>query len=227
MDFDLYLDDGNEKTLPAPEVLLETLMVGVFVMGGSERVRLIQEGFKEEFGVLSANWVLLNEKLERDIYTIREVDSTLLTEDSLGKELAPHTGQIDIVSHSDDSTLVNYREIKSSLKKQNNDHNNKKKELGVHSNGVSPVVRKDGFWHHSGTFDFGKKGFWNEGWTCCGRAWDFDGCKKSKTDPYAAIRLLICFNHGQINPLTKKPDSICGCVFPREEDQDCRFHSGY
>jgi len=32
----------------SPAALLETIMVGVFVMGGSERVGLIQQEFKAE-----------------------------------------------------------------------------------------------------------------------------------------------------------------------------------
>lgn len=83
------------------------------------------------------------------------------------------------------------------------------------------------FSFHPGTFDFGKKGFWTEGWKCCGRAWRDEGCKKTKIDPNSALKLLICYNHGEINPVTNKPDSICGCVFPRNENLKCKFHKGY
>lgn len=50
------------------------------------------------------------------------------------------------------------------------------------------------FSFHPGTFDFGKKGFWSEGWKCCGRAWSDDGCKKTKIDPNSALKLLVCYN---------------------------------
>jgi len=56
------------------------------------------------------------------------------------------------------------------------------------------VADKKQFSFHPGTFDFGKKGFWSEGWKCCGRAWNDEGCKKTKIDPNSALKLLICFN---------------------------------
>jgi len=53
---------------------------------------------------------------------------------------------------------------------------------------------KKQFSFHPGTFDFGKKGFWSDGWKCCGRAWNDEGCKKTKIDPNSALKLLICYN---------------------------------
>jgi len=65
MEFDAYESDeqAGEKKIPSPESILETLMVGCFVMGGSERLAEIQTEFKCEFGEIE-DWILLNTRFQ-------------------------------------------------------------------------------------------------------------------------------------------------------------------
>jgi len=123
-----------------------------------------------------------------------------------------------------------YNNITTAKKVDHNDYDNKNnKEIDNNlnvtfkdNNNLNNTMTNLKYNFHPGHFDFGKKGFWNEGWSCCGRNWDVEGCKKSKVDPYANVKLVICFNHGEINPSTNRPDSICGRVFPKNDDgQDC------
>lgn len=37
----------------------------------------------------------------------------------------------------------------------------------------------------------------------------------------------ICINHGELNPDTNYPDSICGQVFNSLHNKGCTFHQGY
>jgi len=66
-DADADGEGEGEKKIPSPESILETLMVGCFVMGGSERLYEIQQEFKRECGTVE-DWILLNEKYETDNY---------------------------------------------------------------------------------------------------------------------------------------------------------------
>jgi len=76
-------NNQDESELPSPEILLETLMVGVFVMGGSERLGIMQQEFISEFGNSSTqNFELMNEKVNREIFTINEVHESQLSEES-------------------------------------------------------------------------------------------------------------------------------------------------
>lgn len=71
-------------------------------------------------------------------------------------------------------------------------------------------------------------GLWPESWTCCRRAWAEEGCTRGphKGQPEKKLTFL-CLQRGQINPKTKKPDSVCGREFKDPDDGTCAFHPGY
>jgi hypothetical protein len=69
--------------------------------------------------------------------------------------------------------------------------------------------------HHPGRFEFGsEQGLWPEGWTCCRREWDAEGCTFGVHRGYPKNNLIkFCLNHGEPNPKFKYPDSFCGKPF--------------
>ena len=83
--------------------------------------------------------------------------------------------------------------------------------------------------YHSGVWQFGSSnGYWPECWSCCEGAWDSEGCtigyhKGIKKDE----KMFLCLNYGEINPITKRPDSACGKYFLVGNESGCCYHSGY
>jgi hypothetical protein len=83
--------------------------------------------------------------------------------------------------------------------------------------------------YHSGVWQFGStNGYWPECWSCCEGAWDSEGCtigyhKGIKKDE----KMYLCLNYGEINPVTKRPDSACGKYFLLGSEDGCYYHSGY
>ena len=83
--------------------------------------------------------------------------------------------------------------------------------------------------YHSGVWQFGSSnGYWPECWSCCEGAWDSEGCtigfhKGIKKDE----KMFLCLNYGEINPVTKRPDSACGKYFLLGNESGCYYHSGY
>jgi len=82
---------------------------------------------------------------------------------------------------------------------------------------------------HPGVWQFGSSnGYWPECWSCCEGAWDSEGCalgfhrgvkKEEKT--------FLCLNYGEINPVTKRPDSACGKYYVLGNEKGCCYHKGY
>ena len=83
--------------------------------------------------------------------------------------------------------------------------------------------------YHPGVWQFGSiNGYWPECWSCCEGAWDSEGCtigyhKGIKKDE----KFYLCLNYGEINPVTKRPDSACGKYFLAGNESGCCYHSGY
>jgi hypothetical protein len=83
--------------------------------------------------------------------------------------------------------------------------------------------------YHSGVWQFGSSnGYWPECWSCCEGAWDSEGCtigfhKGIKKDE----KMFLCLNYGDINPITKRPDSACGKYFLAGNETGCCYHNGY
>ena len=83
--------------------------------------------------------------------------------------------------------------------------------------------------YHSGVWQFGSSnGYWPECWSCCEGAWDSEGCtigyhKGIKKEE----KVYLCLNYGEINPITKKPDSACGKYYLAGNEEGCCYHSGY
>lgn len=195
----------------------------------------------------------MNDKYDRDIYTIKEESQSHRTDtdevknpnndlnrsieniENPNSKFEKHKPREHDVHDHDDyirtSMDNSYNNVTTNKKIENNEiekyenlnnDNNNLNTTFKDNNMLNTTMTNMKYNFHPGHFDFGKKGFWNEGWSCCGRNWDAEGCKKSKVDPYSNIKLAICFNHGEINPITNKPDSICGRVFPKnDEDHDC------
>ena len=83
--------------------------------------------------------------------------------------------------------------------------------------------------YHPGVYQFGTyKGTWPECWTCCERKWDSPGCTKGKhKGVLLEKRLMLCVNHGEVNPNTGRPDSACGTWYTSRSIDGCSYHSGY
>lgn len=93
--------------------------------------------------------------------------------------------------------------------------------------------------HHPGRFEFGsEQGLWPEGWTCCRKEWDAQGCAMGNHrgyNKYAQVK--FCLNHGEANPKSVYPDSFCGKPFfykeptkkgeDNDSDDKCQYHTGY
>ena len=83
--------------------------------------------------------------------------------------------------------------------------------------------------YHSGVWQFGStNGYWPECWSCCEGTWDSEGCtigyhKGIKKDE----KMYLCLNYGEINPVTKRPDSACGKYYLIGNESGCCYHSGY
>ena len=83
--------------------------------------------------------------------------------------------------------------------------------------------------YHSGVWQFGSiNGYWPECWSCCEGAWDSEGCtigyhKGIKKDE----KMYLCLNYGELNPVTKRPDSACGKYFLEGFESGCFYHTGY
>ena len=83
--------------------------------------------------------------------------------------------------------------------------------------------------YHSGVWQFGSSnGYWPECWSCCEGAWDSEGCtigfhKGIKKEE----KMFLCLNYGEINPITKRPDSACGKYFLLGNTSGCSYHNGY
>ena len=83
--------------------------------------------------------------------------------------------------------------------------------------------------YHPGVWQFGSiNGYWPECWSCCEGKWDSEGCtigyhKGIKKDE----KMYLCLNYGQINPVTKRPDSACGKYFLVGNENGCCYHNGY
>ena len=83
--------------------------------------------------------------------------------------------------------------------------------------------------YHSGVWQFGStNGYWPECWSCCEGSWESEGCtigyhKGIKKDE----KMYLCLNYGELNPLTKRPDSACGKYFLAGNESGCCYHSGY
>ena len=83
--------------------------------------------------------------------------------------------------------------------------------------------------HHPGRFEFGsEQGLWPEGWTCCRKAWDEEGCTYGNHRGYpVGSQLKFCIAHGEPNPKGKYPDSFCGKAFILDGDNEpCGIHPG-
>ena len=83
--------------------------------------------------------------------------------------------------------------------------------------------------YHPGVWQFGStNGYWPECWSCCEGNWESEGCtigyhKGIKKDE----KMYLCLNYGELNPLTKRPDSACGKYFLAGNEGGCCYHSGY
>ena len=83
--------------------------------------------------------------------------------------------------------------------------------------------------YHSGVWQFGStNGYWPECWSCCEGGWDSEGCtigyhKGIKKDE----KMYLCLNYGEINPVTKRPDSACGKYYLVGNENGCCYHNGY
>ena len=83
--------------------------------------------------------------------------------------------------------------------------------------------------YHSGVWQFGStNGYWPECWSCCEGSWDSEGCTIGY---HKGIRkeekMYLCLNHGEINPVTKRPDSACGKYYLVGNEDGCYYHNGY
>ena len=83
--------------------------------------------------------------------------------------------------------------------------------------------------YHPGVYQFGSyNGAWPECWTCCEKKWDAPGCKRGKhRGVLLEKRLMLCVNHGEVNPETGRPDSACGTWYTSRSVDGCSYHSGY
>lgn len=83
--------------------------------------------------------------------------------------------------------------------------------------------------YHPGKFEFGSiKGWWPEGWSCCRRAWESEGCQLGlHSGVITDEQILFCINHGEIAPNKTYPDSFCGGSFTAKNSDGCTYHSGY
>ena len=84
--------------------------------------------------------------------------------------------------------------------------------------------------YHPGVYQFGSyNGTWPECWTCCEGKWDSPGCKVGphSEDVLLEKRLMLCVNHGEVNPNTGHPDSACGTWFTERSTEGCKYHSGH
>ena len=83
--------------------------------------------------------------------------------------------------------------------------------------------------YHPGVWQFGSSnGYWPECWSCCEGNWESEGCtigyhKGIKKDE----KMFLCLNYGELNPITKRPDSACGKYYLAENDSGCCYHKGY
>ena len=83
--------------------------------------------------------------------------------------------------------------------------------------------------YHPGVWQFGStNGYWPECWSCCEGKWESEGCtigfhKGIKKDE----KMYLCLNYGEINPITKRPDSACGKYFLAGNESGCCYHNGY
>jgi hypothetical protein len=215
MEYDAEDEQAGEKKIPSPESILETLMVGCFVMGGSERLAEIQMDFKTEFGTIE-EWIPLNLKYQNnhmDIYTINEEKESII--DDSRKSFNDDVRTSMQSNHDVKNNNSSFSQQGIGYNSSRVDHNKQSEESNVNIDSIMSASKskskkdrvvteisnattnfnethKKMFNFHPGTFDFGKKGFWSEGWKCCGRAWRDEGCKKTKIDPNSALKLLIC-----------------------------------
>ena len=82
---------------------------------------------------------------------------------------------------------------------------------------------------HPGVWQFASyNGNWPECWSCCEGEWDSPGCVEGiHRGVLQEERVMLCLNHGEVNPVTKHPDSACGKYFTEAEKDGCSFHPGY
>ena len=76
-------------------------------------------------------------------------------------------------------------------------------------------------------------------WTCCGRGWDKAGCREGEHScVFKELAKYRCCNHGQLNPVSKQPNSLCrakldGKLFDLlvngvpNDKLECNIHKGY
>ncbi len=83
--------------------------------------------------------------------------------------------------------------------------------------------------YHWGHYEFGSvHGWWPEGWTCCRRHWEAEGCRYGKHEGVPAQeQMFLCINHGEVGKSKNYPDSFCGMSFTKKNAGVCRIHSGY
>ena len=83
--------------------------------------------------------------------------------------------------------------------------------------------------YHSGVWQFGSiNGYWPECWSCCEGKWDSEGCTIGYHKGYKKDeKTFLCLNYGEINPITKRPDSACGKYFLIGNEDGCLYHKGY
>jgi hypothetical protein len=82
--------------------------------------------------------------------------------------------------------------------------------------------------YHPGVWQFGSHhGYWPEAWSCCERGWDSVGCT---TGPHKPVRLdsrvMLCLNHGEVNPTSNHPNSACGVYYTPRDKDPCKHHPG-
>ena len=83
--------------------------------------------------------------------------------------------------------------------------------------------------YHPGVWQFGSiNGYWPECWSCCEGAWDSEGCTIGYHRGIVKDRkMYLCLNYGELNPVTKRPDSACGKYFLEGQESGCFYHTGY
>jgi hypothetical protein len=83
--------------------------------------------------------------------------------------------------------------------------------------------------YHPGVWQFGSaNGYWPECWSCCEGKWDSEGCTIScHRGIKKEEKMYLCLNYGEINPVTKRPDSACGKYFIAGNETGCCYHKGY
>lgn len=82
--------------------------------------------------------------------------------------------------------------------------------------------------YHPGVWQFGSHhGYWPEAWSCCERGWDSVGCTTGSHKPVRLdSRVMLCLNHGEVNPNSNHPDSACGVYYTPKDKDPCKHHPG-